>query len=89
MGWTEPIDAQKLELGVSGKLYRFTTPSVNQKDIPGFVYAPTIEGSYYVKLDAQSWQRLLKNSSPSYKYISASFLNALRYSLISEGSLDL
>lgn len=87
MGWTQPTDLQKLDLGVSANLYRFTSPFDNQNNIPSFVYAPIIEGSYYVKLDTQPWGRLLKNGQPKYQYVSVSFLDALRYSRINWGDL--
>ena len=82
MGWTQPTDLQKLDLGVSANVYRFTSPSGSQNNLASFVYAPTTEGSYYVKLGTRSWDRLLKNGKPTDQYVSVSFLDALRYSHI-------
>lgn len=83
MAWSDP---NGITLDVSANLFRFAAPPAQKSN--NYVYAPTIEGSYYLKLSPSAHKELFKNVDSSFKYVSASFLSDLRDSAVKWDSLD-
>jgi hypothetical protein len=69
-----------VNVDASASLFRVKPPAPSTfvfNQTSSYVYAPTVEGSYYLRLTVPAYEVLFKLTDSALKFVSVSFLKAL------------